>query len=402
MERTRVFVEATGRRIAPFGDAVERTLILNRPLQEWQANAFAEAGLARSETPEPPCLIVPDTLFASAGALRAFIDGAAGEDAVLVLKESEFGRWTTAVQPGVSQVGEGYVFDAIRFVSGSQRPPRRVVVDPEERVIDLGTTDPYTGGASSKIGLPRHPVMTLHHWVHILWANQVAGASEAWAAPRWKQGARVLGAIVRSHSLNRWRVLAKLSSRGRGCDVHPSALVEGSTLGDGVTVGPNARVLFSRVGDGATVMAGAQVELSVLGERSLVAQNTLVRLCVLYPEATVGLGAQQSVFGRNAVTTGASVLDMNFEQPVRVELDGQLHSSGQHFLGSAFGHRSRLGAGFFLAPGRAVPNDYLLIRSPERVLATLPPDLAEAGPLVADERVLRPLHATPTEFRPEK
>jgi hypothetical protein len=38
-----------------------------------------------------------------------------------------------------------------------------------------------------------------------------------------------------------------------------------------------------------------------------------------------------------------------------------------------------------------VPNDYLLVRDPERVLAKLPDDLKDAGPLVADGKRLRPL-----------
>jgi hypothetical protein len=84
-------------------------------------------------------------------------------------------------------------------------------------------------------------------------------------------------------------------------------------------------------------------------------------------------------------------MDLNWEQDIRVPLDGELHDTGQRFLGAAFGHRSRIGTGFWLASGRMVPNDYLLVRDPERVLTKLPDDLKDAGPLVADGKRLRPL-----------
>ncbi|MGE0228325.1 MAG: hypothetical protein AB7I38_04940 [Dehalococcoidia bacterium] len=394
MDRTRVFVERTGRRIAPFDDPIDETPVLNRPLREWQAEAFADGGFVVSPALEPPCLVVPDTLFASGSALRAFVDAARGEDAVLVLKHSAFAEMTTPVQPGVRQVDEGYLFEAIRFISGSDAAPRPVVVDPLERVIEFRLPGQYTGVEDMRIGLPRLPVMTLHHWVHILWVNQMAAGYEAMASPMRGTILRVLWAVLRARSVNRWKVLKRLSKRGKKCDIHPTALIEGSTLGDGVTVGPNARVLFSRVGDGTTIMSGAQVEYSVLGERSWVSQDTVLRFSVLYPDALAGYFLQLSVMGRHSMTVGAAILDLNVERATRVELDGALHSTGQQFLGSAFGHRSRVGAGIFLSTGRAIPNDYLLLGDTRQVLSKVPPGLADAGPLVVVDGVVRPLRET--------
>lgn len=391
MNVVRVFVEPTGRRIAPFDDPIGETLILNRPLHEWQAQAFAEAGLVQSPSMEPPCLIVPDTLFASGGVLRDFVDGAAGYDAEFVLKHSAFARWTTCVQPRVREVADGYLFEAIRFVSREGASPRSVVVDPEERVLELAGPRQFSGKEPGAIGLPRQPVMTLHHWVHVLWANQIAGAYEASAAPRWKTASQLLGATLRARSLNRWKVLRSLSSHGKGCDIHPTAIIEGSTLGDGVTVGANARVLLSRVGDGSTILSDAHVEFSVLGERSWITQQSFIRFCVLYPGAVAGGLTQQSVFGREAMTTTASIYDLNIERDIRVELDGALHSTGQQFLGAALGHRARVMGGVGVGSGRAIPNDYLVIGEPGRGVMKVPPGLSEAGPLVVRDGELHPL-----------
>jgi carbonic anhydrase/acetyltransferase-like protein (isoleucine patch superfamily) len=362
-------------------------------LREWQGEAFRDADLVPVSSIEAPCLVVPDTLFATGGGLRAFVEGAAGRDAVLVLKRSLFGKSTTPVQPRVTEVEEGWRFEGVRFVSGKRLEPVDVVVDPEEKVFELPVPRTYMGADKIEVGIARHPVMTLHHWVHILWANQNAGGIEMRVTPGWKMALRGLWAAIRAFSFNKWKVLRKLNHKGRGCDIHPTAVVEGSRLGDGVKIGPHARVLFSTLGDGACVMTGAQVELCVLGERTLVSDQTVVRLCVLYPEAVASQYLmQQCVLGRQAVTTGGGfTMDLNWEQDIRVPLDGELHDTGQRFLGAAFGHRSRIGTGFWLASGRMVPNDYLLVRDPERVLTKLPDDLKDAGPLVADGKRLRPL-----------
>lgn len=378
-----VFVQPTGRRIEPFGDPVVETPILNRPLSTWQAEAFRAAGLQVVERLAPPCLEVPDTLFTTGGALRAFVDAAAGRNAVLVLKAGVHGRSTTPVQPGVVETEAGWRFEAIRFHGNGDAPFVDVVVDPEENVMKLPMPSQFTGRTEVDVSFPRHPLMTLHHWVHILWANQVAGSIELRATPTWKFVLKGLWAALRALSLNRWRVLGKLNQIGKGCDIHPTATVEGSTLGAGVSVGPYARVLFSRLDDGAVVMSGAHVEASCIGARALVSQCTTLRFCVLMAESIASQYLmQQCVLGRRAVTTGGAFsIDLNFDGNIRVPLDGALHDTGTNFLGSAFGHGARIGTGHWLASGRMVPNGAFLIRDPEDVIQRIPQGLPTDRPL---------------------
>ncbi|MCA9541058.1 MAG: hypothetical protein KC620_19290, partial [Myxococcales bacterium] len=389
----RVFVEPSGRRIEPFDDPPGEVLIGNRRLADWLDAAIREAGLTRVETLTPPCLVVPDTLFTTGGALRMFVDGAAGRDAVLVLKQTRVARNTVPIQPGVTEIETGWRFEAIRFVSGRDEAPVDVVVDPDEKLLDLPVANPYLGTEKLELSFPRHPLMTVHHWVHILWANQLYGSIELRSTPPWRMGLRLAWAALRALSLNKWKVLGKLNRIGKGCDIHPTAVVEGATLGDGVRIGPFARVLLSTLGDGAEVMPGAMVELSTVGERAVISEKCMIRFSVLYPEAVVSQYLmQQCVLGRRAVTTGGSFsIDLNFDHPIRVPLDGKLHSTGTKFLGSAFGHRCRVGTGFWMASGRMVPNDYFLVRHPDLVLSKLPPGLAELNPQAVDGRTLTPL-----------
>jgi carbonic anhydrase/acetyltransferase-like protein (isoleucine patch superfamily) len=265
----------------------------------------------------------------------------------------------------------------VRFHVGSA-DVLEVVVDPEEQVVELDLAKALVGDETPKLSLPRHPVMTVHHWAHLLWANQAAGASEVRRVPRWLGVLRVLWAVLRAMSLNKWKVLAKLNTVGKGCDIHPTAVVEGCNLGDNVTIGAHARVLFSRLDDGVEVMTGAHVEASTLGARSTVAQASGMRGCVLYPDAFASFPMMQAtVLGREVLTTAASyAIDLNLERDIRVLHDGALVSAGTRFLGAAIGHRCRIGTGLWIASGREVPNDTILVRDPDFVMARTP---TEAG-----------------------
>ena len=385
-----VYVEETGRRVAPWNDPIAETIVATRTLGEWQADAFRDAGLTVLPELKPPCLVIPDNLFTSGGALRQLIDGAAGRDAVLVLKRSRHGTNTTPVQPDLDETDDGWRFPAIRFESGRGDAPVDVVVDPEEAELDIPMPG-YMGGGVAEVGIARHPVMPLHHWIHVLWAGQAAGGMLGRREPTWKLVLRGIWAAIRAMSLNKWKVLGKFNVVGKGCDIHPTAVIEGSTLGDGVSVGPFARVALSHLDDGATVMAGAQVDLSVVGKGATVSEQTTVRFCVMFPNSFAGQYLmQQCVLGTDCITTGGSFsIDLNFDQDIRVKLDDTLYSSQTRFLGSAFGHRSRIGTGFWMQSGRMVPNDAFIIRDPAQVLAKIPADAPTDRPLIIDGKTLR-------------
>lgn len=381
---SQVYVQPTGRRVAPFNDEMGEVMIGNRPLAQWQAEAFAQAGLTVIAERRAPCLVVPDTIFCTGDILRRFVEGAGGEPAVLVLGQSRFGRSTAPIQPRVVAVEAGWRFEEIYYYAQEgQGTLKDVVVDCLEKPIDL-PAPPYDMGVEQvKIGVARDPLMTVQHWVHILWANQAVGGMEMSRVPTWKWVLRGLWAALRALSFNKWKVMGRLNTIGKGCDIHPTAVVEASTLGDGVVVGAFARVFASQLGDGVNVMPGAQVEFSTVGDSATISEKATIRLCVLYPGAVVSQTLMQAcVLGRKAITTGGAwSIDLNFERDIRVPLDGQLHSTGTRFLGSAFGHRCRIGTGFWLASGRAIPNDYFIVRAPEQVLSRIPDDLPAGPPL---------------------
>lgn len=388
--------------LQPFNDQPGDLLVANRTLADWQAEAFSTLGLTVVEEPMPPYLEIPDNLFCTADALRQFLRGADGHDAVLVLGKSRFGDASTPVQRNVLENELGWRFERVRIRMGDGGEAREVVVDPDEVKIDLPMNNPYLDSDRLEIGLPRAPIMQLDHWVHLLWANQVAGGVEALKTPKWLWFVRVLWAAIKSFSVNRWKILAGLNRIGKDCDIHPTSIIEGSTLGRGVTVGPYARVMMSNVDDNAVIMAGAQVEFSTLGKQSMVSEQSVLRFSLLYPKAVASQYLmQQCILGREAVTTGgAFTMDLNFDREVRVPLDGELHSTGQQFLGCAFGHGSRIGTGFWLASGRTIPNGYFVIRDPEETLSIIPDGLPQQSPLLAKGRRLQQLEGKASEKPP--
>ena len=270
-----VFIEESGRCVEPFGDPAYESPIGNRPLKSWLSDAIRDAGLTPTATLEPPCLVLPDNLFCTGNALKTFVERAAGRDAVLVLAKSRFGRFTTPVQPGVIAVEDGWRFTSIRFVSGQDKEPIDIVIEPNEKPFDVPVRNAYLGVDAMEFSIAADPIMTVHHWVHIQWANQVYGGIDLLKTSRFKLAMRGLWAVLRALSFNHWKVMGKLNTIGRNCDIHPTAIVECSTIGDGVRIGPFARVLLRDLADGAELMSGANVEFCTVGRNAIIGEDRL-------------------------------------------------------------------------------------------------------------------------------
>ena len=52
-----------------------------------------------------------------------------------------------------------------------------------------------------------------------------------------------MAAVLFSFSKDPRKLIRKICSEGKGCTIHPSAVVEGCLLGDYVTIGANAVVV---------------------------------------------------------------------------------------------------------------------------------------------------------------
>lgn len=197
---------------------------------------------------------------------------------------------------------------------------------------------------------------TIRHWVHLLRANLAAilpriverTLMAPWL-PLWafvRHAGRALGCAV-----------------GRGTHIHPTARIEGCVVGRNVQIGAFTILRGCVIGDGAIVEDHATARLSFIGEKSHLANFAMFNLSVLGARSSVGhIGAQASILGDDTfLSTFATLQDLALQGNVRVRLGDAIVDSGTPFLGSALGHRVRIGSGITIAPGRWIDNDTTLV-----------------------------------------
>jgi len=400
----------SGTRIEPFGDAVGRVPIANRELADWQRQVLAACGLQLvddGETIVGPCLVLADDLFITRGLLQAFVgrcDSAPpSQPTVLLLRDSAQLKQNAALQ-GLQLEHQDDERASARLplwflpAGASAEPPpmedcQAIEIVPKEKLLRLPVPEHYFGQSELLVPLTQQAAMRIRHWAHLLAVNRLAWALDQLDRPRWRLWLSLAWALLRAVIPTRRRVLQTTSRVGKGCEVHPTAVLEGAILEDGAKVGPFAVVRFSRVGKGAWVQGHAQVTLSVLGDKTLVSAGSTVNLCLTWPEASASqILMQLCVLGRRAITTGGGfTMDMRFDRDVQVVHQGRPQSVGTRFLGAAVGHDAVLGTGFWLAPGRAIPNGAVVIRHPDQVVRKVPASVEPGTLLVPQDGRLVPL-----------
>lgn len=411
--------------IAPFGEPAKDALLTGQPLSDTQAQAFERNlgfELVRVDTPAEakaaceaasagaPVVLLLDRVYVSDKAAKDFLKATKGQrtPCALTLTVNASVDYTLPLQ-AVLRDGERVVHDVLR-VDGADLPEpegddpeawiRRIQatatpVEVEKREIVAEVPLPTIGEGEKRT--LRYPVtstvvVSVSHWVHILWLNQIAFGI------RWMELLRrhPLWGIWRAltaFSLNRHKLLDRLVWTGRGCDVHPSAALSASILGKNVRVGANATVRNSIVGDGAVIEDHAVLLNTVVGADCLITTNSFLVSDVVYPEATVGnYKLQVCLIGRGAfLNAWASFVDAKFVGHVKVSEGGKLVSSERAFLGSVVGHRAKVAAKVLVQPGREIPNDAVVVMRPDEVIRDVPEDLPPGVPLVRDRGTLVPL-----------
>lgn len=388
-----------GRPIAPFGDAPADAWVLGRSLADVQARALLDAGVTLGSPRDEPHLEFADHLWFTGPLVKRFLatcPATGGQlridgpflDATAALQDLPDGRLPMWLVP-----------------SGRSRedlPPITVDLGVDARPVP--SQHPALDQADARpIPVTDAMAHTIAHWVHLHRVNLLAllalfeGERRRLAASWWRGLYAVVRILLRARSLRPHRLAAAIGERGTGAKIHPTAVIEASILGDDVEVGSFAVVRGCWVGDGAKISEQCRVAGSIIGERATVARGANVQLSVLLPGAWVseGQGHQMCVFGRGSfVAQGVTTFDLSFGSEIEVAIGGARRSAGTRFLGSAIGHRARIGPHVRIGYGEAIPNDALLIGDPAAVARHVP-DVLNAGPHVVNEGRLAP-------FRPER
>jgi hypothetical protein len=396
-----------GTRVEVFDDPVGETLVANVPLSEQQRETFEAQGYRVEPTQDPATiedtefLLFSDNLFVSPRLLDRFLRACRKSDvpgtgaARLVLAEDAFTQLTgfAGEQPRVDLGGEktGWAYGLWWVRGGGGDSVLELVERARPVVLETGARE-FTIPFSSRL-----PAMTdlrvsvtdcfaieITSWVHVWMANLFSIACWLFSFLRTPRGwARLAWCVVRSlFSTLRWRpydlgvrALGRLVIRGRGCRIHPTAVVEACKLGKNVQIGPLCIVRGSILGDGVNIMEHSSVDGCVLGDGVLINQGGDLKGVTVYPDSVVRL-MQTGLVGRNTFIMRAFMpQDMKFQGTIRVAHRGRLIDTGLPFLSVCIGHRVIVGGLFRLAAGRALPNDLWVLTDPIDRVNVVPDDL---------------------------
>ena len=372
------------------GDPLAQARILDRPLSEWVAPAsLALPTETATHELHGPALVCGRDLWLSSAMAEGFASAAASrpDEIVRLGRDPEGpGRFADPLSR-LPRSPEGLVLFDLWFVPRGQS----VQVEPDgarlpTALIGAATVD--VAGRTQSWDMPIDPEISgegklvlqagalaavpVGHWVELLRANLLAIAASVLETPLARGAISLIWAIFRAMSLNPFRVLQKITTRGRRCVVHPSAVVEGCHLGDGVKIDAGAVLRGCWIGDGANIGAQAIAEMSVIGEGARLQRRAMANMCVIYPGARSGGILQLALVGRDAVTKMFAVgTDMRLGQSVSVQVPDPASERGWSlsevdlkYQGVCLGHGSFIGSGVWIAPGRVIAANRKVVRDP--------------------------------------
>ena len=368
-------------RVYGLDDPVAEARILNRPLQDWQgAPALHEQGAGEVHG---PAFVVGQDLWVSSGMYAALERAAEGAEHIVRLARAIDGPGATADPLGRLPRREGtilfdlwYVPPGVTLPVGTQWPALlqdAPGVDVQTKVHEMNVAvDGVSNQGSTTMSLKFAGVAAapVSHWVELHRANLLAIGTTALERGPVRGGLGLGWAAIRALSINPFKVASRITRRGRNCLIHPSAVVEGCILGDGVKVDAGAVLRGCVVGDEVKVGPLALAEFSVIGDGVELQKQCTATVCVVYPGARVGGVAQLSVIGRDVrFKLGAVTTDMNpGGGEVRVMTPDGLSSLDYGYLGCCLGHRSFIGSGIWIAPGRQIEADRVILRDGEQMV----------------------------------
>lgn len=368
--------------IEPFGDHPRDCLITNRPLSNIQQEAIASQKLSFIPITDPgqikdieEHLVFNDYLYFTPELLSEFISRS----------RSLRCRTVAALKPGISTLRcmattqsvdkhEDYIGYYLYYVPAEEyrnNDLQTVVINPDQTSEFVPMSTHMFGGSEYHVPLTDKLLIQIEHWAN-LWGANIATLLAGLARVKTRHKLNLLWLALKARSLNQWNVLHKANRIGRGCDIHPTAYIEGSTIGNNVKIGAMSIIRESVIGDNSYIANNAAVELSVIGGGSVLQSGVVVQYSVLYPGAfTTAAGLNACFLGRDTfIGGGATLADFRFDgNSVTVVKDGEKIDTGNTFLGCCLGHGVYLGSGCIVAPGRAIPNGMRINPEESRIIS---------------------------------
>ena len=176
---------STGRSLAPFGDPVGASRVLERPLAEAQEAALTAAGLTLvAEAPVgEPFLVFTDRTWFSAALVRALLHAGPGR---LRVQNPAFAEIYEPLQdlpaPGLYEIGVVAAGQSHALDTFPDLQP--VTVDLQLKTEEMKGIHPALAFASKPILVSEAMVHQIDHWTHLLRVNLLAMAVRGLEAKR--------------------------------------------------------------------------------------------------------------------------------------------------------------------------------------------------------------------------
>ena len=374
--------------VAPFDRSGRKTMVLGKSLLAWQEEAATFCGREIvAEQPQGPHLVIDDDLWFVPALLAKFLSQCSSSGGRMALSSTD--PWVSRYRTLQRFEGDDLLMVGVTLVPSKSTNLETlpvIEVDLETHMHPMGVVHPAFAHAwPQELPMTAMPIMQVRHWTHILQANQMGllayGLSKKqafddalWFGKVW----RTLSILFKARSVSRWRIARALTTVGKRCSIHPTAVVEACVLGDDVEIGPHAVVRGSWLADGVKVGSHARVNLSIVEKNAELGRGVMANMVLLMEQAFLsqGFGFQASILGKGAfVAMGACFYDLSFGGEIKVQDDGEWRSVGGHFMGSCIGDNAKIGPNVTIGYGETVPNGAFLVANPQTVLRRIPSDL---------------------------
>ena len=403
---------ATDAKIELFGDPVGEALIQNQTLREHQRIAveraraeLVEVSRAADIPADEPYLSFPDDLYLSWGILKDFLEQARRTPEVpriLALSRNRLAEDLAVTQDAVL-TAEHLLYPVRYAIPGSKKEPTPLLIDVQDglalrrkmptHVYPPGEMTTYLTGKS---------ILQIITPVHVHMANMISILNRCadWKpkglvgllirlgthlakkrGPRPKQDEEIPRALPRAF----YKYLKRMNQIGQNCDIHPSAIIEGSVIGDNVRIGANCYLQFCHIGDNADIGPECCLLSSIIGHDTRLVTREWVSMSVVYPGCFFAPRyIQFGLVGRDAQVFPSMYFDYRLDgKPIQTWFRGQLVDAKTFFLGPIIGHRAKVAGGLTLVAGRMIPNGVTVYPNESTLVSRVPLDLPEGSILRA-------------------
>jgi len=406
----KAYLWQTSRLISPFQDPVGDSLICNLPLREHQRRHLEGQGLEMAETRDPfaiqdeEYLLIRDDLFFTAIALKRFLKTAAriGKPCACALESGPYTEFTGFMQNLRSaqdpETGKPVMVYGLCYCRGplgsaaaaESLPP--ATIEAEQKAFPIEQGDFLPSSVEVKFNPAFTEALLFHvcHWVHIWLLNLLALGEQLLRTFTGNKLLLFLRALS-AFSLNKHKIASRFVVKGKECDIHPTATVQGSILGDRVKIGPYSIVQGCILGDDVKINEQSIIIASVFGSGTSTCPRGWSKLCITYPKTSAGR-MHACLIGRNVFMASlAYFFDVKLQGTIKIVHEGKMVDTGMNFLGGCVGHDAVIGPDCWIASGREIPNGAMVMKNPREVLSSIPPDFPAREPATVWNGALVPI-----------